>query len=337
MTGPTVPSLPLLLLFDKPMAITNLHILIPVKLDIDEMNYLSWITFFPHIFARSSSKIFTTLAKPLQSRIVDVKPQTDKEAWDLLAHIFQDKKRTRSLALKAGLRSLKLGDLSMDAYFQKIESIASVLKGLGSPLSYEYIVNIALEGLPSKYDNVYGIIVHQEFFPDLKTVRSMLTTEEMRLRSQAQDTFVDSTSLPHVVLMANTRTNTRRPSLSMEKPSNEEAETEPNVWDDEPVDVNPFGERKHRYVNCLYQPRRNDHARDHDDRYRDDPIRNLGLKIEIPEFTGKVHPDDFIDWLSTVEWVFDVRDIPDKLKVKLVAIKLLQHASLWWDHVNKRQ
>ncbi|GJY43102.1 reverse transcriptase domain-containing protein [Tanacetum coccineum] len=117
----------------------------------------------------------------------------------------------------------------------------------------------------------------------------------------------------------------------------EEAETKPNVWDDEPVDVNPFGGRKHRYVNRLYQPRRNDHVVDRDDRYRDDPIRSLGLKIEIPEFTGKVHPDDFIDWLSTVERVFDVRDIPDKLKVKLVAIKLRQHASLWWDHVNKRR
>ncbi|GJS41154.1 hypothetical protein Tco_0566197 [Tanacetum coccineum] len=61
---------------------------------------------------------------------------------------------------------------------------------------------------------------------------------------------------------------------------------------------------------------------DRDDRNRDDPIRSLGLKIEIPEFTGKVHLDDFIDWLSTAERVFDVRDIPDKLKVKLVAIKL---------------
>ncbi|GKA44713.1 reverse transcriptase domain-containing protein [Tanacetum coccineum] len=61
------------------------------------------------------------------------------------------------------------------------------------------------------------------------------------------------------------------------------------------------------------------------------------MKIEIPEFTDKVHPDDFIDWLSTVERVFDVRDIPDKLKVILVAIKLRQHASLWWDHVNKRR
>ncbi|GJU62755.1 reverse transcriptase domain-containing protein [Tanacetum coccineum] len=35
--------------------------------------------------------------------------------------------------------------------------------------------------------------------------------------------------------------------------------------------------------------------------------------------------------------MFDVRDIHDKLKVKLVAIKLRQHASLWWDHVNKRR
>ncbi|GJU19868.1 reverse transcriptase domain-containing protein [Tanacetum coccineum] len=62
--------------------------------------------------------------------------------------------------------------------------------------------------------------------------------------------------------------------------------------------------------------------------YRDDPIRSLGLKIEIPEFTGKVHLYDFFNWLSTVERVFDVRDIPDKLKVKLIAIKLRQHASL---------
>nr|GEV59079.1 hypothetical protein [Tanacetum cinerariifolium] len=74
---------------------------------------------------------------------------------------------------------------------------------------------------------------------------------------------------------------------------------------------------KHRYVNRLYQPRRNDHAVDCNDRYRDDPIHNLGLKIEILEFTGKVHSDDFIDWLSTVERVFDVRNISDKLKVKL--------------------
>nr|GEU50084.1 hypothetical protein [Tanacetum cinerariifolium] len=85
----------------------------------------------------------------------------------------------------------------------------------------------------------------------------------------------------------------------------EEAESDHSVWDDEPMDVNPFGGKN---------------------------IGILGLKIEIPEFTGKVHPDDFINWLSTVERVFDVRDIPNKLKVKIVAIELRQHASLGWDH-----
>ncbi|GKE33318.1 reverse transcriptase domain-containing protein, partial [Tanacetum coccineum] len=117
----------------------------------------------------------------------------------------------------------------------------------------------------------------------------------------------------------------------------EEAKTEPNVWDEESMDVNPFGRGNPRYVNRLYQPRRNDHVVNHDDRYRDDPIRSLGLKIKILEFAGKVHLDDFIDWLSMVERVFDVRDIPDKLKVKLVAIKLRIHALLWWDHVTKRR
>ncbi|GJR41321.1 reverse transcriptase domain-containing protein [Tanacetum coccineum] len=102
-------------------------------------------------------------------------------------------------------------------------------------------------------------------------------------------------------------------------------------------DVNPFGGGKPRYRDRRYHPRRNDHAVDRDDSYRDDPIRGMELKIEIPEFTGKVHTDDFIDWLSTVERVFDVRDIPNKLKVKVVAIKLRQHALLWWDHVNKRR
>nr|GEV24945.1 hypothetical protein [Tanacetum cinerariifolium] len=73
-------------------------------------------------------------------------------------------------------------------------------------------------------------------------------------------------------------------------------------------------------------------TRDRDDRYRDDPIQSLGLKIEILEFTSKVHPNDFIDWLSMVERVFNVRNISDKMKVKLIAIKFQKHASLWWDH-----
>ncbi|GJY15576.1 putative CCCH-type zinc finger family protein [Tanacetum coccineum] len=87
----------------------------------------------------------------------------------------------------------------------------------------------------------------------------------------------------------------------------------------------------------LWQLQQDSPIEEAESEFRDDPIRSIGLKIEIPEFIGKVHPDDFIDWLSTVERVFDVRDVLDKLKVKLVAIKLRQHVSLWWDHVTKRR
>ncbi|KAK1407938.1 hypothetical protein QVD17_39566 [Tagetes erecta] len=68
-----------------------------------------------------------------------------------------------------------------------------------------------------------------------------------------------------------------------------------------------------------------------------DPIRALGIRTEIPDFEGTMQPDDFIDWLQTVERIFDLRDVPDNLKVKLVAIKLKKYASLWWAHVQKQR
>lgn len=68
-----------------------------------------------------------------------------------------------------------------------------------------------------------------------------------------------------------------------------------------------------------------------------DPLRSLGLCTEIPEFEGKLQPDEFLDWIRTVERIFDLRDIPDNLKVKLVEIKLKKYASLWWDHVQTQR
>ncbi|XP_061344654.1 uncharacterized protein LOC133290573 [Gastrolobium bilobum] len=64
---------------------------------------------------------------------------------------------------------------------------------------------------------------------------------------------------------------------------------------------------------------------------------NIGVKIEIPEFEGTTYSDEFIDWLHTVERVFDIRDLTKDQKVKLVAIKLRKHASYWWEHIKKQQ
>ncbi|GKU89838.1 hypothetical protein SLEP1_g3923 [Rubroshorea leprosula] len=64
---------------------------------------------------------------------------------------------------------------------------------------------------------------------------------------------------------------------------------------------------------------------------------NLGIKIDIPDFEGRLQLDEFIDWLHTMERVFELKDIPDDKHVKLVAIKLKKHASIWWENLKRSQ
>uniref|UniRef100_A0A2N9FZ08 RNA-directed DNA polymerase n=1 Tax=Fagus sylvatica TaxID=28930 RepID=A0A2N9FZ08_FAGSY len=61
------------------------------------------------------------------------------------------------------------------------------------------------------------------------------------------------------------------------------------------------------------------------------------MKVDIPDFEGKMQPDDFIDWLTTVERIFHFKDVPENRKVKVVAIKLRKHASIWWEHLKRQR
>ncbi|GJZ28759.1 reverse transcriptase domain-containing protein [Tanacetum coccineum] len=61
----------------------------------------------------------------------------------------------------------------------------------------------------------------------------------------------------------------------------EETASNPSDRDEEDK---PFGVRRH-----------NLHGMN-----RDDPLRNFRMKIEIPEFVGKAHPNDFIDCVAMV-------------------------------------
>ena len=57
------------------------------------------------------------------------------------------------------------------------------------------------------------------------------------------------------------------------------------------------------------------------------------FKVDLPEFEGKLDPDDFLEWLQTVERIFEYKEIPEDQKVKLVALKLRKYASLWWSNL----
>ncbi|KAJ9555026.1 hypothetical protein OSB04_009640 [Centaurea solstitialis] len=112
--------------------------------------------------------------------------------------------------------------------------------------------------------------------------------------------------------------------LQREGGFDEETYTDSDIWDEGGEYRNPFAEEDRRNPFVRREP-------------RDDPFKNLGVKIDVPEFDGRAEPDVFIDWLQTVERIFDLRDIPDKYKVKLVAIKLRKYASLWWEHIKKKR
>jgi hypothetical protein len=55
--------------------------------------------------------------------------------------------------------------------------------------------------------------------------------------------------------------------------------------------------------------------------------------LDLPEFHGNLSPEDFVDWLNTVERVFKYHEIPEAKKTKLVAIKLRRRASAWWEQL----
>jgi len=54
------------------------------------------------------------------------------------------------------------------------------------------------------------------------------------------------------------------------------------------------------------------------------------FKVDLPEFEGNLDPDDFAEWLQTIERIFEFKEIADEKRLKLVALKLRKYASLWW-------
>ncbi|VFQ83119.1 unnamed protein product [Cuscuta campestris] len=61
------------------------------------------------------------------------------------------------------------------------------------------------------------------------------------------------------------------------------------------------------------------------------------FKVDIPIFEGKNDPDEFLEWLKTVERVFDFKEVSDEKKVKIVALKFRKYASTWWSNTKTKR
>ena len=72
------------------------------------------------------------------------------------------------------------------------------------PLNNDDVVMYATNGLIDKFAHVTDIIAHRYPFPDLVTVRSIVTIEDIWLNSKQQSLSIDvSPSTPTVLLVVN--------------------------------------------------------------------------------------------------------------------------------------
>nr|GEY19599.1 hybrid signal transduction histidine kinase M [Tanacetum cinerariifolium] len=83
------------------------------------------------------SWIILTLSPSLQKRFIKINPTTARDAWERVEKLFQDNKRTHTVALKGELRMLHMGDQSANEYFSKIDSLVTLLSDLGSVLCFD--------------------------------------------------------------------------------------------------------------------------------------------------------------------------------------------------------
>nr|GEU45182.1 NBS-containing resistance-like protein [Tanacetum cinerariifolium] len=198
-----MPSVaPALTLVEKLYAVHNITNLVPVKLDLDELNYSSWRYFFT-IHCNN----FNVL-KHIEPKTDDASTSTPPtEEWLTADSIV---KSWIILTLSPSLQKqfIKISpttarDQSADEYFTKIDSLVTLLSDPGSDVSKYDVVTYAINGLSDKYGSLAQIIAHKDPFPDLATIRSMVSTEEMRLRSKSpiQPTNMNA-SAPQVLLAA---------------------------------------------------------------------------------------------------------------------------------------
>lgn len=57
-------------------------------------------------------------------------------------------------------------------------------------------------------------------------------------------------------------------------------------------------------------------------RRRPTSAHNFWVKIDLPNFNGHLHVENFLDWILEVENFFDYMQTPEAQQVKLVAYKL---------------
>ncbi|KAI3500458.1 hypothetical protein L1887_36279 [Cichorium endivia] len=195
----------------KAYGITNIKTYVPLILDLTTRNYEPWSDLFTaHCIAYGvvdhindsydppkqtptdpkwqeldsvvKLQIFGSISQKLITSAYSVKA-TARKVWLNLHSLFYENVDSTAMQLENELRNITLGDSSIHDYCEKVKKIADLLEGLGEKVKDRNVVLHALNGLPSKYENVVGIIRFTKPFPSFSEMRSMLAVEETQLNT----------------------------------------------------------------------------------------------------------------------------------------------------------
>ncbi|XP_074319087.1 uncharacterized protein LOC141656020 [Silene latifolia] len=61
------------------------------------------------------------------------------------------------------------------------------------------------------------------------------------------------------------------------------------------------------------------------------------LKVEIPDFSGSLNPDDLLEWIRDVEKIFEFKNYNDSKAFKVAVLKLKGYASLLYDNLKQQR
>lgn len=62
-----------------------------------------------------------------------------------------------------------------------------------------------------------------------------------------------------------------------------------------------------------------------------------GIKIEVADFFGKLHAEDYLDWEVSLENYFEWKPMAEDRKVLFVKLKLKSTALQWWKRVEEQR
>ncbi|XP_076945084.1 uncharacterized protein LOC143615994 [Bidens hawaiensis] len=207
------------------LTVNNIRNFIPINLDLENGQYTSWVELFmihctvfdvlDHIIPSDASSSSTTPAsadkyKPpppelaswdRQDAIVKqwiygtisnnflmnfIKPKaTANQAWDAIAHLFQDNQVSRAIALKTRLTNTKLESFpNISTYCQELKVLANQLANVEAPISDADLVLQLVNSITNTEYDVIGMFIRQTVpLPTFSQARSRLTRRDQEGRT----------------------------------------------------------------------------------------------------------------------------------------------------------